>query len=118
MAALYSVGDLVAELHDVSALLEARAGSAAAGDNTRMTDGIGKSITSKILGLRQFKALDALKITEAVEKTRLPTDVKHSLHTAMEQRLAGDTAVDPATPAAIGSNVLGQNLMHVNRYLT
>ena len=118
MAVLYSVGDLVAELHDVSALLDARAGSATAGDNTRMADGIGKSIISKIHSLRQFKALDALKLTDAVEKTNLPTDAKHSLHTAIEQRLAGDTVVDPTTPVAIGSHVLGQNLTHVNRYLT
>ena len=116
MSCLFSIGDLVKEVHDMASLMAVRVASGGA-DDTRMLMGMTRSICAKINTLRVFKAMDALQLTQAIKDCLMQADAATMLHDAIAARLTGD--VDgQAARQAVKANVSGQMLLCPYRYLT
>ena len=116
MSCLFSIGDLVKEVHDMASLMAVREASGGA-DDTRMLMGMTRSICAKINTLRVFKAMDALQLTQAIKDCLMQADAATMLHDAIAARLTGE--VDGQTARqAVKANVSGQMMLCPYRYLT
>ena len=115
MALLFTVADIMKEVADTSKFLQLR-GSGGTADTGRLEVSMIAAIANKLAILKPFSAIDAFNVTEKVNETSLSETAKHTLHTAVDNRLSGTVAGHQSESTSL--SITGQLLTASNRYLT
>ena len=117
MASMYGVGDVAAEIRDMSALLKARADSGRISDG-KMEEHMVQSIACKIAGFKIFSAGNAVTLTKVIAECAINEPSKYVLDEAIEARIAGVRAAGAGHHHHNKAVTKPQLLLYPNRLLT